>query len=82
MVSADIEAAASYPKNLVAVSHQIVSDSPQPRGLQHTRLPCPSYLLKFAQVHAHGIDAIQPSHPLSPSSPPVFSLSQLQGLSQ
>ena len=53
MVSADIEAAASYPKDLVAVSHQIVSDSPQPHGLQHTRLPCPSYLLEFAQVHAH-----------------------------
>ena len=32
--------------------------------------------LEFAQVHAHCIsDAIQPSHPLSPSSPSAFHLS-------
>ena len=35
------------------------------------------YLLKFAQTHVHWIsDVIQPSHPLSSSSPPTFSLSQ------
>ena len=28
------------------------------------------------------VDAIQPSHPLSPPSPPAFSLSQHQGLFQ
>ena len=33
-------------------------------------LPAPHHLLKFAQVHIHCIgDAIQPSHPLMPSSP-------------
>ena len=33
-------------------------------------LPDPHHLLEFAQVHVHRIgDAIQPSHPLSPSSP-------------
>ena len=32
------------------------------------------YLLKFAQIHVHGVgDAIKPSHPLSPPSPPVQS---------
>ena len=40
-------------------------------------LPVPHRLLKFAQVHVHGIsDAIQPSHPLMPSSPSALNLSQ------
>ena len=44
-------------------------------------LPVPHYLLKSAQVHLHCTgDAIHPSHPLSPPSPPAFSLSQHQGL--
>ena len=35
------------------------------------------------QTHIHWVsDAIQPSHPLSPPSPPDFSLSQHQGLFQ
>ena len=39
-------------------------------------------LLEFAQTHVHWVDnAIQPSHPLSPSSPD-FNLSQHQGFSQ
>ena len=39
------------------------------------------YLPKFAQTHVHwDDDAIQPSHPLSPSSPPALNLSQHQGL--
>ena len=38
-------------------------------------------LLDLSQTHVHRIgDAIQPSHPLSPPSPPAFSLSQHQGL--
>ena len=41
------------------------------------------YLLEFAQTHVHWVsDAIQPSHPLSPPSPPDLSLSQHQGLFQ
>ena len=41
----------------------------------------PHHLLKFAQVHVHCFgNAIQPSHPLMPSSPSVRSLSQHQGL--
>ena len=40
-------------------------------------------LLELAQTHAHQVgDAIQPSHPLSSPSPPVFNLSQHQGLFQ
>ena len=39
------------------------------------------HLLDFAQTHVHWVsDAIQPSHPLSPPSPPAFGLSQNQGL--
>ena len=38
-------------------------------------------LLELAQTHVHQVsDAIQPSHPLSSSFAPAFSLSQLQGL--
>ena len=41
------------------------------------------YLLEFAQTHVHWvIDAIQPSHPLSPTSPPALNLSQHQDLFQ
>ena len=49
-----------------------MSDSLQPHGLRYTRLPCPSYLLEFAQTHVHWFsDVIQPSHPLSSPSPPA-----------
>ena len=38
-------------------------------------------LLKLAQTHVHRVgDAIQPSHPLLPPSPPAFNLSQHPGL--
>ena len=41
------------------------------------------YLPEFTQTHVHWVgDAIQPSHPLSPPSPPAFNLSQHQGLFQ
>jgi len=43
--------------------------------------PVHHQLLELAQAHVHRVsDAIQPSHPLSSPSPPVFNLSQLQGL--
>ena len=39
--------------------------------------------LKFAQTHVHRVgNAIQPSHPLSSSSPSALNLSQQQGLFQ
>ena len=46
-------------------------------------LPVPHHLPKFTQVHIHCIgNAIQTSHPLMPSSPFAFNLSQHQGLFQ
>ena len=46
-------------------------------------LPVAHHLLEFSQVHVHCIgDAIQPSHPLTPSSPSALNLSQYQGLFQ
>ena len=55
----------------------------QLHGLQHTRPPCPHQLPEFTQIHVHWVgDSIQPSHPLSPPSPPALSLPQHQGLFQ
>ena len=46
-------------------------------------LPVHHQLPEFTQTHAHWVsDAIQPSHPLSSSSPPTLNLSQHQGLFQ
>ena len=45
--------------------------------------PIHHQLPELAQTHVHQVgDAIQPSHPLSPTSPPAFNLSQHQGLCQ
>ena len=45
--------------------------------------PVHHQLPELTQTHAHWVgDAIQPSHPLSTPSPPVFNLSQHQGLFQ
>ena len=50
-----------------------MSESLQSHGLQHAKLP------EFAQIHVHWVsDAIQSSHPLPPSSPFAFNLSQHQ----
>ena len=60
-----------------------MSDSFLPHGLQHTRLPCPSRVPEFAQIHVNWVsDAVQPSHPLLHPSPFAFNHSQLQGLFQ
>ena len=46
-------------------------------------LPVHQQLLEFTQTHVHWVsDAIQPSHPLLPLSPPAFDLAQHQGLFQ
>ena len=45
--------------------------------------PVHHQLPELAQAHVHRVrDAIQPSHPLSSPSPPMFNLSQHQGLFQ
>ena len=46
-------------------------------------LPVPHHFCEFAQVHVHCIsDAIQPSHPLMPSSPSALNLAQHHRLFQ
>ena len=48
-----------------------------PKSCSTPGFPVLHYLPEFAQTHVHWLeDAIQPSHPLSPSSPPVLNLSQ------
>ena len=51
-------------------------------GCSMPDLPVSYHLLEFAQVHVHCIGGvIQPSHPLSSSSPSAFNLSQHLGFS-
>ena len=54
-----------------------------PMDCSTTGLSVPHHLLKFAQVHVHCIsEAIQPSHPLMPSSLSALNLLQHQGVSR
>ena len=75
----------AHPTTLCSVqfSHSVVSDSLQPHGPQHTRLP---YLSPSPGAYSNSCplscDAIQPSHPLSSPSPPALNLSQHQSLFQ
>ena len=65
----------------VQFSLSATSDSLWPHGLQHARLPCHQHL-ELAHTHVHRVsDAIQPSHPLSSTSPPAFKIPSHQGLS-
>jgi len=67
-----------YPVVVESLSHVWLCD---PMHCSATGHPVPHYLPEFAQVHVPWVsDAIQPSHPLMPSSPLVFSLSQHQEL--
>ena len=46
-------------------------------------LPIPHHLPEFAQVHVHCIgEAVEPSHPLTPSFPSALNFPQHQGLFQ
>ena len=64
-------------------SRPVLSNSLWLHALQQTRPPCLLTISPFAQVHVHCTgDAIQPSHPLMPSSSSDFSLSQHQRLFQ
>ena len=66
---------------LLLFSRPVVSDSLWPHGLQHARLPYPSHLPEFTEVHVRYLgDDIQPSHPPMPSSPSALNLSQHQRL--
>ena len=67
----------------VQFSHSVVSNSFKCCGLQRSRPPCPSPPPELTQTHVRRVgDAMQPPHPLSSRSPPIFSLSQHQGLFQ
>ena len=64
-------------------SHSVVSDSFWPHGLQHARLPCPSPAPRACSNSCPLSWWCHPlSHLLLPASPPVFNLSQHQGLFQ
>ena len=67
---------------LLLFSCQVVSDS-VPAWTAAPQVSLSFTISQFAQVHVHWIsDAIQPSHPLLPSSPSAFNLSQHQDLFQ
>ena len=54
-----------------------------PKDCSMPGFPVLHYLPEFAQIHVHWVeDAIQPTHLLSPPSPPALHLSQHQGLFQ
>ena len=68
---------------MLLFSHPVMSDSLQPMDSNIPGFSVPHHLPKFARVHVHCIgDAIQPSHPLTPSSPSALNFSQHQGLFQ
>ena len=61
----------------VAQSCQTLCD---PTGCSPPGLPVHHQLPELTQTHVHRVgDAIEPSQPLSPPSPPAFNLSQHQG---
>ena len=52
-----------------------------PMNCSTSGLPVHHQIPESTQTHVHWVgDAIQPSHPLSPPSPPALNLSQHQGL--
>ena len=64
-------------------SHSVVSDSLQPMDWSMPGLLVHHQLLEFTQIHVYWVgDGIQPSHPLSPPSPPALNPSQHQGFFQ
>ena len=67
----------------VQISCSVVSDSLLPMDCSMPGFPVHHRLPKLAQTHVRQVcDAIQPSHPLSSSSPTALNLSQHQSLSQ
>ena len=68
---------------LMMFNHSALSNSSQPHGLQHVRLPCPSLSLG---VGSNSCPLSQWCHPTISSSivpsPPALNLSQHQGLFQ
>ena len=76
-------------KNIISISIQFSSVTQwwttlwDPMNRSTPGLPVHHQLPESTQTHVHWVyDAIQPSHPLSPPSPPALNLSQHQGLFQ
>ena len=67
---------------LLLFSCYIMSDSLQPRGLQHTRLLCPSLSPKVCSNSSPLSQWCHPTVSSSSPSPPALNPSQHQGLSQ
>ena len=66
-----------------SLSHVWLFATPWTAGLpcRTPGFPVHYQLLELTQIHVHWVgDTTQPSHPLSSPSPPVFNLSQQQGL--
>ena len=62
-------------------SYSVISNSLQPHGLQHARLPCPSASHGTCSNSCPSSRWCHPTiSPLSSSSPPALNLSQHQGL--
>ena len=71
------------PISSVQFSHSVMFNSLPLQGQQHTSFPAHHGLLELAQTPVHQVDdVIQPSHPQSSPSPPVFNLSQRQVFSK
>jgi len=49
---------------LLFFSHSFVSDCLQPHGLQHTRLPCPSFTISQSLLKLMSIESVMPSNHL------------------
>ena len=65
----------------VQFSHSVMSDSVPAWTAACQGFPVHHQLLELAQTHVHQFsNTIQPPHPLSSPSPPVFNPSQHQGL--
>ena len=74
-----IEALSWWLLLLLLLSSSVMSNSLQPHGLQHVRLPVLHYHPEFAQTHVHWVDnSIQPSCPLLSPSPPALTLSSIR----
>ena len=85
MILYKVQKSIKYPMVFVIVVIQLPAMSKfcDPMDCSMPGLPVPHHLPEFAQVYVHCIsNAIQPSHPLTPSSPSALNLSQHQRLSQ
>ena len=75
------EIAAQFCLMLLLLNHLVLSDSLQPHGLQHARLPCPSLSPRVCS-NSRPLVLSNHLHPLLPPSPLALNLSQHQYLFQ